>query len=191
MLTISGSPLLPGEHKEKVLWFTGLSGAGKTTLSKALYDYLITKGIQCITLDGDELRQGINVNLGFTKEDRTENIRRTAEIARLLVNNGIFCIVSTISPYPELRSMARDIIGHNVFFEIFINAPLAICEERDVKGLYKKARQNKIASFTGVHDAYIPPVNPDLEIRTDLMSVNESLEMLVALIEKPVPFPLL
>lgn len=145
--------------------------------------------MMCVILDGDELRKGISANLGFSVEDRTENIRRTAEIARLLVTNGIICIVSTISPYPELRNTAKKIIGEPYFFEVFINAPLSVCEERDVKGLYNKARMNEISSFTGVHDAYIPPESPDLEIRTDLLSIEESLEKIVALLECDVSVP--
>jgi len=167
----------------KVLWYTGLSGAGKTTLAQALYEYLIRQGIVSVILDGDQLRKGISSNLGFSTEDRTENIRRTAEIAKLFLSNGIICIVSTISPYPELRNIAREIIGEEFFFEIFINAPLSVCEERDVKGLYNKARHNEISSFTGVHDAYIAPENPNLEIRTDILSIEESLDKIVALME--------
>ncbi|MGB8193331.1 MAG: adenylyl-sulfate kinase [Chitinophagaceae bacterium] len=164
------------DQKGKALWFTGLSGAGKTTLAKALHERFKKNKIFCVILDGDELRQTINAGLGFSSADRSENIRRIAEIARLMVNNGIICIISTISPYPELRANAKQIIGEEHFSEIFINAPLAVCEERDVKGLYKKARQNKIGSFTGVHDEYTPPESPDLEILTDVFSIEESVE---------------
>jgi adenylyl-sulfate kinase len=158
----------------KVFWFTGLSSAGKTTLATAMCAILQKKNIFCVVLDGDELRSGINADLGFSIDDRRENIRRTAEIARLFAGNGITCIVSTISPYAELRENARKIIGRDRFFEIYINAPLQVCEKRDVKGLYRKARQNQIMSFTGIQDAYSPPENPDLEIRTDLLSIDES-----------------
>jgi adenylylsulfate kinase len=164
------------DQKGKALWFTGLSGAGKTTLAKALHERFKKNKIFCVILDGDELRQTINAGLGFSSADRSENIRRIAEIARLMVNNGIICIISTISPYPELRANAKQIIGEEHFSEIFINAPLSVCEERDVKGLYKKARQNKIGSFTGVHDEYTPPEFPDLEIMTDVFSIEESVE---------------
>lgn len=163
----------------RVLWFTGLSGAGKTTLARALYGYLTKRNIFCVILDGDDLRKGVNADLGFSPEDRAENIRRTAQIARLLVYNGVLCIVSTISPYPELRDSAKNIIGRDYFSEIFINAPLSLCEERDVKGLYRKARQNQINSFTGIHDAYDPPVNPDLEVRTDILSIEESVQRII------------
>jgi adenylylsulfate kinase len=158
------------------LWFTGLSGAGKSTLAHALKGKVCRKWGSCIILDGDVMRKGINAGLGYSKEDRMENIRRIAEIASLLVDNGIICLVSTISPYPELRENARKIIGSEYFFEIFINASLEVCEERDVKGLYMKARQNQIGSFTGIQDEYVSPENPDLQIRTDLLSVPESVE---------------
>lgn len=162
--------------KGKVLWFTGLSGAGKTTIAQALHAQWMQQQCFCIILDGDQLRQGINAGLGFSVEDRRENIRRIAEIARLLVDNGIICIVSTISPYAALRDMAKQIIGPGSFSEIFINAPLPVCEQRDVKGLYHKARQNQINSFTGVHDSYEPPVHPDLEIKTDILNLEESVQ---------------
>lgn len=167
----------------KVLWFTGLSGAGKTTLARSLRDHLARHRQPCVILDGDELRKGVNAGLGFSPADRIENIRRVSEIARVVSNNGILCIVSTISPYPEMRTRARDIIGADYFMEIYVNAPLDICEARDVKGLYKKARQNKIGSFTGVHDEYIPPVVPDLEVRTDILSVEDSTERIFNLLK--------
>lgn len=170
--------------KGKALWFTGLSGAGKTTLARELYAHFSKKKVFCVILDGDILRQGLNMDLGFSVEDRTENVRRIAEVARLLVNNGITCIVSTISPYTELRDNAKRIIGQEHFLEIFINAPLSVCEERDVKGLYQKARQNQITSFTGIQDDYMPPASPHLEVRTDILSIEESLERLVVWFEE-------
>ena len=170
-------------QKGRALWFTGLSGSGKTTLARVLYIRLIKSKKICVILDGDELRQGVNAGLGFSVADRIENIRRIAEIAKLLVHSGITCIVSTISPYPELRSKAKEIIGEDHFFEIYINAPLAVCEKRDVKGLYKKARQNKIGSFTGVQDEYIPPEYPHLEIKTDIFSIEDSLEKILTWLE--------
>jgi adenylylsulfate kinase len=176
-------------EKGKALWFTGLSGAGKTTLAKALYARLRICSKFCIILDGDDLRQGVNAGLGFSLSDRVENIRRIAEIAKLLINNGVICIVSTISPYPELRLNASQIIGKDHFFEVFINSPLEVCEERDVKGLYRKARQNKISAFTGIQDEYIPPTNPHLEIRTDIYSIEQSAEKLFTWFEQLVPVP--
>jgi len=172
------------EVRGKALWFTGLSGAGKTTLARSFQHRLRQEGVFCVVLDGDELRQGINAGLGFTMQDRSENIRRIAEITRLFIDNGITCAVSTISPYPELRENARNIIGKESFAEIFVNAPLSVCEERDVKGLYKKARQNEISGFTGIQDKYVAPINPDLEIRTDLLSIDEATHRLAAWFEQ-------
>jgi adenylylsulfate kinase len=162
----------------KVLWFTGLSGAGKTTLAQALRDYLSGSNVLSIVLDGDVLRKGLNADLGFSAADRAENIRRVSELAKFLSNEGITCIVSTISPYAELRANARRIVGEDVFLEIYISAPLSVCEQRDVKGLYRKARANHINGFTGIQDSYEPPSQPDLEINTDIQSVAESLAKL-------------
>ena len=169
--------------KNMAIWFTGLSGSGKTTLAKEFQCRMKEAGLFCMVLDGDEVRRGINAGLGFTKEDRFENIRRIAEVAKLFVKNGIDCVVSTISPYTELSEMARRIIGKEYFAEIFINAPLSVCEERDVKGLYKCARQNILSGFTGIQDIYVPPTNPDLEINTDKLSLRESLEKLTGWFE--------
>jgi adenylylsulfate kinase len=160
------------------VWFTGLSGAGKTTIAMALHRRLAEDRFFSIILDGDDLRQGINAGLGFTPADRGENVRRAAEISRLLVNNGIICLVSTISPYPELRANARAIVGGERFIEVYVNTPLGVCEERDVKGFYSKARKNQIADFTGVQDRYVPPQSPDIEIRTDGSTVDESVDEL-------------
>jgi adenylylsulfate kinase len=166
--------------KGKAIWFTGLSGSGKTTLARSFCSRMKMSDKFCIPLDGDDMRKGVNAGLGFSHEDRIENIRRIAEIAKLLIDNGIICIVSTISPYAGLRSMAKQIIGEEHFYEVYINAPLEVCEQRDVKGLYSKARQNQIGSFTGIHDEYSPPETPDLEIRTDSISVEDATERLLA-----------
>ena len=166
-----------------VVWFTGLSGAGKTTLARGLQQRFRQNGYPSVILDGDELREGINSGLGFSKEARMENIRRAAEIAKILINNEVFCIVSTISPYPEMREKAREIIGAESFVEVFVNTPISVCEERDVKGFYKKARQNQVADFTGVQDAYLPPENPDLEIRTDILSVDSAVSTIYTHLE--------
>ena len=171
------------QQRPLVVWFTGLSGAGKTTLARGLQQRFRQNGYPSVILDGDELRDGINSGLGFSKEDRMENIRRAAEIAKIINNNEIFCIVSTISPYPELREKARMIIGVESFVEVFVNTPFSLCEERDVKGFYKKARQNQVADFTGVQDAYIPPENPDLEIRTDILSIESAVSKIFTYLE--------
>jgi adenylylsulfate kinase len=170
-----------GQHG-KVLWFTGLSGSGKSTLAIALERQLFDKGYSVVVLDGDNIRTGINNNLSFTPEDREENIRRIAEVAKLFLSNGMICIVSFISPTIAMRNKARQIIGPEDFVEIFIDTPIEICEARDVKGLYKKARAGEIADFTGVNAPYEAPVNPDVHIRTEGISVEESLNELTQII---------
>ena len=163
----------------KVIWMTGLSGAGKTTLSYALEAALHNMGYFVQTLDGDNVRTGINKNLGFSEADRYENIRRIAEVSRLFVNCGIITIASFISPTIEIREMAGNIIGAEDFIEIFVNAPLEVCESRDIKGLYLKARKGEIKEFTGIDSPYEMPSHPRLEIRTDLLSIEESTKKLV------------
>lgn len=172
------------KQRSKVLWLTGLSGAGKTTIAKSLEKELYRRGYLAQVLDGDNIRSGINNNLSFSDADRLENIRRIAEVSKLFINCGIITINSFISPTEEIRQMAIDIIGRENFFEIFVNAPLRVCEERDTKGLYKKAREGKIKDFTGIDSPFEVPANPDLELRTDLMTVEESVE---ACLEKIIP----
>lgn len=163
----------------KVIWMTGLSGAGKTTLSYALESALHSLGYFVQTLDGDNVRTGINKNLGFSESDRYENIRRISEVSKLFVNCGIITIASFISPTAEIRDMARNIIGPGDFIEVFVNAPLEVCESRDTKGLYQKARKGEIREFTGIDAPYDIPANPALEIRTDLLSIEESAKKMV------------
>ncbi|MBC7388946.1 MAG: adenylyl-sulfate kinase [Opitutaceae bacterium] len=166
------------KQKAIAVWMIGLSGSGKSTLAKALEKVLHDQGYLTMLLDGDNLRGGINNNLGFSEEDRIENIRRAAETARLFVQCGIVTICSFISPTEKIREMAKRIIGEDCL-EIYINAPLEICEERDVKGLYKKARKGELKNFTGIDSPFEAPTQPDLEIHTDLNSKDECLEMLV------------
>ncbi len=173
--------ILEREDKEKllkqhgmVLWFTGLSGSGKTTIAIELEKKLHENGYLTQILDGDKIRNGINNNLGFTVEDRYENIRRIAEIGKLFIDCGIITICSFISPTQKIRSVARSIIGKKNFVEIYTNAPLDVCEKRDVKGLYKKAREGKIKNFSGISSPYEAPENPDLELKTEEMSVEEA-----------------
>lgn len=154
------------------LWFTGLSGAGKSTISRGVDKELRERGCQVELLDGDVVRQNLTKDLGFSKEDRDENIRRIGFVAHLLTRNNVIVLVSAISPYREVREEVRQRIGD--FVEVYVNAPLAVCEERDVKGLYKKARAGQIPHFTGIDDPYEPPLNPTLECRTDLESLEES-----------------
>lgn len=167
-------------QKAKVVWFAGLSGAGKTTLAKRLEEELFARNFLTQILDGDNIRSGINNNLNFSDIDRHENIRRIAEVSKLFLNCGIIAINSFISPTRDIRHMAMDIIGKDNFIEVYINSPLAICEERDVKGLYAKARKGEIKDFTGIGSRFEVPEDADLEIRTDLLTVEESVEKLIA-----------
>jgi len=175
--------IIPREEKEKflnqnsrVIWFTGLSGAGKTTVSRVLEKELFLKGFFCQIMDGDNIRSGINSNLSFTEEDRKENIRRIAEISKLYLHSGIITINSFITPTPEMRDIPRAIIGKPDLIEVYINAPLNVCEDRDVKGLYKKAREGKIINFTGIDAPFVPPQNPELVLHTDKFTVEENVE---------------
>ncbi|OQV18418.1 Bifunctional 3'-phosphoadenosine 5'-phosphosulfate synthase [Hypsibius exemplaris] len=168
------------------IWFTGYSGAGKSTLAFALEDYLCSKGIPAYVLDGDNIRHGLNSNLGFSPEDREENIRRVAEVARLFADSGVVCITSFISPYLKDRESARKVHEKDglKFLEIFVDAPLAVCEERDVKGLYKKARAGLIKGFTGIDQIYEPPANPDLNMKTAEFGIDESIQQIVTKLEE-------
>ncbi|KAJ8366142.1 hypothetical protein SKAU_G00149730 [Synaphobranchus kaupii] len=175
-----------GGFRGCTVWLTGLSGAGKTTIGFALEEYLVTHGIPCYSLDGDNIRQGLNKNLGFSSEDREENIRRIAEVARLFADAGLVCITSFISPFTKDRNEGRK-IHENAglpFFEVFINAPLELCEERDVKGLYKKARAGEIKGFTGIDSDYEKPDAPELVLKTGEISVNECIQQVVELLKE-------
>ena len=161
-------------QKSKVVWLTGLSGSGKSTIAQALEKKLLGAGIFSKVLDGDNIRTGINNNLGFSLEDRRENIRRIAEVAKLFLENGVLTICSFISPTKKIRDFAKHIIGENDFIEIYVNAPIETCEKRDVKGLYKKARNGEIKNFTGIGSPYEAPENPILEINTAAENLEES-----------------
>jgi adenylylsulfate kinase len=166
-------------QKGKVIWLTGLSGSGKTTVARGIERALHKRGFICQVLDGDNIRSGINNNLGFSDEDRMENIRRIAEVSKLFINCGIITINSFISPTEKIRNMAKEIIGEDDFIGVYVNAPMSVCEQRDVKGLYKKARAGEIKDFTGVDAAFEPPANPDVEVRTDLLSLAESVDRII------------
>jgi adenylylsulfate kinase len=170
------------EQRGLTVWLTGLSGAGKTTISQALEKELRSRGCKVEVLDGDIVRQHLAKGLGFSKEDRDENIRRIGFVANLLTRNGVIVIVSAISPYREIREELREKIGN--FMEVFVNAPLEVCEQRDVKGLYKKARAGEIKGFTGIDDPYEQPLNPDIECRTAKEKVTESVSKVMAKIEE-------
>ena len=153
-------------HKSAILWYTGLSGAGKSTLANKVEEKLFERGIHTYVLDGDNIRHGLNKGLGFTTEDRKENIRRIGEVAKLFVDAGAFVLTAFISPYREDREMVRQLVSDGEFIEVYVHAPLAVCEERDPKGLYKKARAGEIKHFTGIDDPYEAPENAELIIHT-------------------------
>lgn len=167
----------------KAIWFTGLSGSGKTTIAIALEQELNKKGLLTQILDGDNIRAGINNNLGFSDADRTENVRRIAEITKLFVNCGIITICCFVSPTEEIRALAKSIIGEDDFIEVFVNTSLAICEKRDVKGLYAKARKGEIKDFTGITAPFEAPAKPAVEVKTDELTVQESVKKIVEVLD--------
>ncbi len=170
------------DDKGFTLWFTGLSGAGKTTISKIVEDQLRERGSRVEILDGDVVRENLSKGLGFSKEDRDINIRRIAFVADLLSRNGVPVITAAISPYRELRDEARETMGDR-FIEVFVKASVEVCAERDVKGLYEKAFRGEIKEFTGVSDPYEPPLNPEITLDTENQSAEESAHSLLALLE--------
>ena len=182
--------MLPREEKEallnqraKVIWMTGLSGSGKSTIAKALERKLHSHGHLSQLLDGDNIRAGINNNLGFSEVDRLENIRRIAEVSKLFLNCGIITINCFVSPTLEIRQMAKDIIGEDDFIEVFVNTPLEVCEARDVKGLYKKARAGEIKDFTGIDAPFEAPITPSLDLKTENREIHETTEELFRFIK--------
>ncbi len=171
-------------HTSFVIWFTGLSGSGKSTLANGLEELLFKRGIKCYALDGDNVRLGLNNDLDFSGEGRSENIRRVAEVSRLMTDAGVVVIASFISPFKEDREIAKTIIGENNFIEIFVDCPLEICEQRDSKGLYNKAINGDIKEFTGISSPYEKPENPYLTIPSDTMSAREGVDHIFKNIEK-------
>ncbi len=167
------------KHKSAVLWFTGLSGSGKSTLTVELERKLYQLGIYTYRLDGDNIRHGLNKNLGFSPEDRTENIRRIGEVSKLFIDAGILTLTAFISPYREDRNLVRALLPSNEFIEIYVKCSLEACEERDPKGLYKKARAGEIAGFTGVDAPYEAPIAPELTIDTEKLSVEEATQQVM------------
>ncbi|WP_093302476.1 adenylyl-sulfate kinase [Salegentibacter agarivorans] len=170
-------------HDSFVVWFTGLSGSGKSTIANLVENELFKKGIKTFSLDGDNVRKGLNNNLGFTAGDRQENLRRIAEVAKLFVESGSVIIASFISPLKKDRELIKNIIGEDNFIEVFVNTSLAECERRDVKGLYKKARAGEIKNFTGIDAPYENPANPDLEIKTEEEDLEDALKRIVLHLE--------
>ncbi|WP_127845576.1 adenylyl-sulfate kinase [Psychroflexus aestuariivivens] len=179
------------EHRNKrngnpsfVLWFTGLSGSGKSTIANKVEQALFEKQMQTYSLDGDNIRSGINKGLGFTKIDRQENLRRIAEVAKLFVDAGMITIAAFVSPLKSDRQQVKDIIGDQDFVEIFVDTSLEECERRDVKGLYKKARAGEIENFTGITAPYEAPENPQIKIETEHTSIEEAVEQVLKYIEE-------
>jgi len=166
-------------HAGCVVWLTGLSGSGKTTIATALERELFNRGKHPCVLDGDHVRRGLCSDLGFSAEDRRENIRRVGEVARLFADAGLICITAFISPYRRDRELARRVAPPGKFLEVFLNAPLEVCEQRDPKGLYAKARAGAILEFTGVSAPYEPPLEPELELRTDQFPVADCISMIL------------
>ena len=181
MLSRSDKEELLKQHSV-MIWFTGLSGSGKSTIAIALERELQKRGLLCRILDGDNIRSGINNNLGFSAEDRIENLRRIAEIGKLFVDTGIITIAAFISPNNDIREMAANIIGKEDFMEIYVSTPIEECERRDVKGLYAKARKGEIKNFTGISAPFEAPQHPALSLDTSKLSVEESVNKLLELI---------
>jgi adenylylsulfate kinase len=167
------------KHNSFLMWFTGLSGSGKSTIANAVEQELYKQGIKTYTLDGDNIRRGINRDLTFTPEDRTENIRRIAEISNLLVDSGSVVLAAFVSPYKKDRENIKNIVKDVNFVEIFINTSIEECERRDVKGLYKKARAGEIKNMTGISAPYMIPENPDIEIKTEEQTIEQSVKSII------------
>lgn len=171
-----------------MVWFTGLSGSGKSTIANALQYQLHQRGISVYLLDGDNLRHGINKNLAFSETDRKENIRRTAEIGKLFVEAGIVVLAALISPFEEDREMAKAIVGAAEFIEVYVKCPIHECESRDPKGLYKRARNGEIKQFTGIDQPYEEPQNPDITLDTSILDVDKAVANLLSFLEKKLLF---
>lgn len=166
-------------QKPCILWFTGLSGSGKSTIASALEFKLFEMNVITYLLDGDNIRHSLNSDLGFSNRDRTENIRRIGEVSKLFVDAGLIVIVATISPFKNDRENVRKLVKHDEFIEIFVDAPLDICEKRDPKGLYKKVRSGDIENFTGIDSFYEKPLNSEVHIKTNELNVEESVEIIL------------
>ena len=175
-------------HSSLVVWLTGLSGSGKSTIADHLEQYLFKKGIHTANLDGDLLRTGLNKDLGFSEEDRSENIRRIAEISKILSDNGLVVIAAFVSPFSKDRNLVKKTVGEENFIEIFVQTSIEECERRDVKGLYSKARKGELKNFTGIDSPYENPINPDLIIDTEKTSIEDSVQLLCTLVLSKIQF---
>lgn len=171
-------------HKSVVLWFTGLSGSGKSTLAHAVEERLYQMGCRTFVLDGDNVRHGLCGDLGFSERDRVENIRRVGEVAKLMLEAGVMSLTAFISPFRSDREKVRSLFPHGDFLEVYCRCPLEICESRDVKGLYKRARAGEVASFTGISSPYEEPTAPELVVDTDRLSLDESVDMVLNLLRE-------
>jgi len=176
-------------HRGGVVWLTGLSASGKSTIATELERELFRRGCQPFILDGDSVRQGLCRDLGFSERDRRENIRRVGEVSRLFADAGFICISAFISPHRADRDLVRDLMPRGMFIEVFVNAPLSVCEQRDPKGLYAKARKNKIRNFTGISSPYEPPLNPEIELCTDRLTVGQAVEKILRRLEQKLGVP--
>jgi adenylylsulfate kinase len=170
-------------HRSFILWFTGLSGSGKSTLAHALEAELHDRGIRTYVLDGDNVRMGLNRDLGFSAADRKENIRRIAEVAKLFVDAGVVVLTAFISPYREERTLCRDLVESGEFIEIYVKCPLSVCEQRDVKGLYGKARRGEISQFTAVDAPYETPEDPEITVATGKETITACIDRIIAYLE--------
>jgi bifunctional enzyme CysN/CysC len=166
-------------HSSKLLWFTGVSGSGKSTIANALEKELYSKGIRTYILDGDNIRHGLNNDLGFKNEDRVENIRRVAEVSKLMIDAGIFVISSFISPFKADRKMARELVSNGDFIEIFVDTSIEVAEARDPKGLYKKARSGEIPNFTGISSPYEKPISPEIILETEKNDIDKCVQIIL------------
>jgi adenylylsulfate kinase len=171
-------------HKGCTIWMTGLSGSGKSTLAVALEKKLWERGVRAYVLDGDNIRHGLNKDLGFSPKDRTENIRRIGEVAKLFTDAGVINVTAFISPYRADRDQVRALMAAGDFIEAFVDCPLEVCERRDIKGLYKKARAGEIPEFTGISAPYEPPLEPEITVHTDAESEEQSLRHLLQYLEQ-------
>lgn len=172
------------KQKPCVIWFTGLSGSGKSTISNAVEVELFKRGIKTYLLDGDNIRHGLNKDLGFSEIDRIENIRRIGEVSKLFVDSGLIVLTAFISPFKSDRQIAKSLVKYDEFIEVFIDSPLDVCESRDPKGLYKKAREGAIKNFTGISSPYEAPEDPQIHIKTDIYSVSECTDIIISYLIK-------
>ncbi|HIJ21671.1 MAG: adenylyl-sulfate kinase [Gammaproteobacteria bacterium] len=171
-------------HKSMVLWFTGLSGSGKSTLAHAVEEQLHRIGCRTFVLDGDNVRHGLNGDLGFSSEDRKENLRRVGEMSKLFIESGTIILTAFISPFRKERRQVRSMMPHGDFIEIYVNCPIEVCEKRDVKGLYRRARTGEVKEFTGISSPYEIPQSADLTVNTDLQTLEESVENIIDLLKE-------